>query len=161
MSESARARTGLWWTRLSPTFQKKKRGETHDSISRLPVCSFFCLYGGEVKSLFFVPFVYEQYSPLLTFRFLDCMIFYSIHIPLATTGLKPKIIKRRRRAGWQRWPQSVPRKEREVSPAHNSPSHENSNTSSQKHWHFFSIPKANFYIPLFCFSTRKLMASVN
>jgi hypothetical protein len=54
---------------------------------------------GEVKSLFFVPFVYEQYSPLLTFRFLDCMIFYSIHIPLATTGLKPKIIKRRRRAG--------------------------------------------------------------
>lgn len=67
------------------------------SVAYLFAHFFVCM--GVKSRVFFVPFVYEQYSPLLTFRFLDCMIFYSIHIPLATTGLKPKITKRRRRAG--------------------------------------------------------------
>ena len=152
MSESAGAH-GAVMDSFVADFSKKKKKRKPTIASVAYLFAHFFLYGGEVKSpFFFVAFVYEQYSPLLTFRFWTVW-FSSLFIP-SPPSLKPKIIKRRRRAGWQRWPQSVPGKRERCRPLIIQPSHENSNTSSQKYGNFVDPPKTNFYIPLFCFSQR-------
>lgn len=102
------------------------------SVAYLFAHFFVCM--GVKSRVFFVPFVYEQYSPLLTFRFLDWYDFLLYSYP--PRHHRPQT--ENNKASTTSWvtamtAECAQEREREVSPAHNSPSHENSNTSSQKH----------------------------